>query len=152
MVDIIKILDEFQVEIARFKSEIANPLSTVDKKIEQLNNQREEMAKEKEALDDREAEIKKIENIVALEASARAMMKEAQEKMSELIEAKDSFENNRIAITKELNTLRAELDNKGAYIKKEYKILQKMQKDLETEKATFKDKVAKSIVDLANKK
>jgi len=152
MVNINEVLNGFIGEVAKFKSEIGQSLSILNDKIEKLNNERAEFAKEKEALADRETEVKKIENIVVLESQARQMMKEARDLSASVTQSKDSFENYKNNTMRELNLLKNELSEKEKYIKKEYEILDKAKKALEEDKATYKNKVASSIVDLANKK
>lgn len=152
MININEVFDSFIGKVSEFKGEIGQTLSTLNNKISQLNNERAELLKAKEELADREANVKKIENVVSLNAEAQRMLKEAKEKMSLLSQSQDAFENYKNETMQEINKIRSELNEQGKYIKREYEFLQKAQKEFETEKAGFKDKVAKSIVELANKK
>jgi len=152
MVNFNEVIDKFISELSRFKGEISQSLSALDAKAEQLKSNQADLAKEKENLAERQKAIDEIEDIVRLEAEAKKMLKEAQEKMGALSKAQDSFDNFRNEKMKEIRTLEQTLAEKGSYIRKEYEALQKAQKALEQDKATYKDRVAKSIVDLANKK
>lgn len=147
-----EVLDGAITELVKIKAEVAQALKIIDAKIESLNSGKEELKQEKDSLAVREEAVQSVEDIIALENSAKQMLKEAKEKMSLLSKEKDDFDNYKNQTAKELSNLRNELNEKAKYIQKEYEALKKAQKQLEDDKASYKDKVAKSIVDLANEK
>lgn len=147
-----EVLDSFAGQLSKFKQEVNQSLSALDEKTRRLAEDKEALAKEKEALGVRESEIKKIENIVSLAEESKKMMKEAQNKMSGLSQEKDAFDNFRKERMSEINRKEADLIEKGKYIKTEYNSMQKERKLLDEDKATYKEKIASSLVNLADKK
>lgn len=152
MINIHETISKFLNDVSSFKAELSTIMDTINQKTQQLSNDRVSLEQDKQELTSRETAVSEIENIVAIEDSAQKTLADAKTQMSALIQAKDAFENYKNETLASLKKQADELTEKGKYIKKEYETLNAMKKQLEADKASYKEKIATSIVDLANKK
>jgi len=152
MEKMLEILDGAVQEISKLKAEVVKIIHDYNAQVEDLRNKSIDLDNQREDISLREEAVAKIENIISLEANAKALMKEAVELKTSVQKEKDSFVSFRNEENRQLNILRNELNEKGKYIKNEYAAMKKERELLEEEKVNYKQKIAAGLINLADKK
>ncbi len=145
MNNILEILDKFSVALGQAKADAAKAVTDSQALLNKLEDDKLAVAAERAALDQREAEIRKVENVIAFKEEAKKLMGEAQDALTAVNKEKDSFEAYRVDTTKKLNTHKNELDEQAKQQKVESDNLKSGLEKLNQDRKNLKEDVLAEI-------
>ena len=137
--------------IGEFKGAVVGALKEVaDGRVENASTKLALEARS-EGLDVREAEIKKVEDIIALKEEGQRLLNEANAAVKELTARQQAFNDNATAKSKEFAAQASKNEHDRQANERETKALIETREQLEKEKGEFQLKLAKVLVGQANK-
>jgi predicted RNA methylase len=152
MEGILQFIDGMIASISKMRTEVVIILQDVERQRQDIADQTNLLDASKETLKTREAEVKKIEDIVAFEKSAKELMAITQETKDKLDKEQTDYRAYVDSTQKEIIGSQARLNEENASLKKEWEAFRKAQEVFAKEKEDFKLKLAKSLVEHADKK
>jgi len=152
MEGILQFIDGVIASISKMRTEVVIILQDVERQRQDIADQTNLLDASKETLKTREAEVKKIEDIVAFEKSAKELMAITQETKDKLDKEQTDYRAYVDSTQKEIIGSQARLNEENASLKKEWEAFRKAQEVFAKEKEDFKLKLAKSLVEHADKK
>lgn len=151
MEHILDLLDAIRAELGTIRNSVVKSINELEAEKKRLDLIKTEQEARTIDLDKREIEIKKIEDVVELKRSAQELLDKAEKAAREVIESQRIFKEN----ADEANKKNAEAQKQNEYVamrnEKEAQALIKLREALETEKANYKIKIAKGILDQAER-
>ena len=151
MSNIITVIDSVIGELNKFKGLAVEMAGDISKQNESLAVIKSEQDIRQKALDIREAEIKKVEDIVKLEAETKVLLSDAEKASRELATAQKAFKETVVSENKALAEQAAKNERERIRNEAETRDLIKVREDLEKEKSEFKLKLAQGLVNQADK-
>jgi len=151
MSNIITVIDSVIGELNKFKGLAVEMAGDISKQNESLAVIKSEQDIRQKALDIREAEIKKVEDIVKLEAETKVLLSDAEKASRELATAQKAFKETAVSENKALAEQAAKNERERIRNEAETKDLIRVREGLEKEKSEFKLKLAQGLVNQADK-
>jgi chromosome segregation ATPase len=149
---LLKVLDRLIQECSEAKAVIVKMVSEYDKAFKKVADREAELKKLGENLDKREEAIGDQERILEIEKSNKAELKEISAQKDALTEDRISFDRFVLDKKKEISQEIKKLEDGNVQLKKEWEILKKAQESLNKEKEEYKERIAKGIVNAADRK
>jgi vacuolar-type H+-ATPase subunit I/STV1 len=138
-------IGEFSGALGDFRAEVSKVISEIAGREEKLGLGKIEQDTRNKDLDVREAEIKKVENIISLSESNKKGLKEIEEKLQFSAKTQQDFNNYRNEQTKIINEGLNKNKKDAEHNQNESKALSKLREDLEKDKDNFKLNIAKGL-------
>jgi len=151
MSNIIAVIDSVIVELNKFKGSAVEMAGDISKQNESLAVIKSEQDARQKSLDAREIEIKKVEDIIKLEAETKNLLSLVEKASRELAIAQKSFKETVISENKALAEQAAKNERERARNEAETNSLIKVREDLEKEKSEFKLKLAQGLIKQAER-
>jgi hypothetical protein len=140
-------LDEAVKVIATARLDIAEDLSIITAREETLRQGKEGLKIKSEELNAREFEIRKIEDIIAFEQSAKELMVKARAEKEAVNKEARSFDEYMLKERKEISIARQQVDSERAMLKKEYAAIEMIKAELKKKEEEFLTRLIKKITD-----
>ena len=147
MNEILIAIETLATALGKFKNIVSNTIKEISDKREELDSIGMAQDERTKNLDAREKEIKKIENIVELKESAQKLVNQAEAAAKELLNNQRMFNETAIKQNKEITDNQRKNENDRISNDNESKALIKLRQELEEEKANFKLRIAKGLVE-----
>jgi hypothetical protein len=149
--EILKAIDKVLQGLVALRQELASEIEKHDVAMGRVAEREKVLAEATGALELRELEVKKIEDIVALEQSANELMRQAKAEKSEALSIKAKIDEDTVRERKAIALLRQEVNDDLTIIKKDYDILHSQQAAFVKEKEDWKQKLAANLVKNADR-
>ena len=152
MEKMLEILDGAIQGISKLKGEVVKIIHDYNVEVELLKKMSSDLDADRKRILEREKAVSKIEDVVALEAEAKALKKKVIDFKTSLQKEKDDFTSYMVAERNKVTVLANQVIEDGKQIKAEYEAQKKERALLEEDKKTYKQKIAAGLINLADKR